>query len=209
MKMMWRFMLLALVLVPSLAFGAGTVVYQGGGVAQQVFSTGPNFTGTGTNAPQLNARIFLSFRLEIKNNAGTIQHRMIEDFSLGNAPTYPGSISGASATFANTPTVSPVVGFVNGFGIWTSNNAAAIFDSADIGSGVGTYVIAYLEDARGLLNTLISPSTMAGSVNADINGVTRTRFMFYCLSTAGTFNINTTNIPSGQTIGIRVFGFSK
>lgn len=156
-----------------------------------------------------------SFVLFITNTAGTIQHAIrAQNSDATTAATYSNKITGASVTLANTPYVTSGVNFTNGVGVnnvaqsqiyLNTANAQVVADVVDMGSKV-------IYDDTGI--ALSAPPIVAvRAISLNINGTTKLWPVLDLYTSAATpgsgFTIDTTNIPSGKTIIIRVCAWFK
>lgn len=143
------------------------------------------------------------FTVEITNTAGTLQHRVCASPNdTGVLPTFSDKITGASATLANTPTVSNVVDFTSGAGI-TSNRIVLNTAAQVVASMTGISTVSYYD------GNVARPRVRAEFTSRDVNGTTRIRCEFVLNNDLdGTaFTINTTNIPAGKVLFITFLGF--
>lgn len=151
----------------------------------------------------LSQQLLQCFTVEIINTAGTLQHRIVAGpFNL-TASGYATKISGASATLANTPTVGAGTGFTNGAGI-DGGNAIVLNTAAQTSATL--WVTANVEYHDG--NT-VNPTAAAVFSSTDVNGTTRNRLMIYITNamTGANWTINTTNLPAGKSIFVKVTGW--
>lgn len=164
-----------------------------------------NQLGTGTSAGRVLGNCMIAFRLEITNTGGTIQHRFIISAGNSTAPTLVGSISGVSNTLQNTPTVSSGLGFTAGGGILSGSTSIFIFDTADL--AILPFGVAILEQTDGFADSLSGLSVAININSRNINGTTRSRIELQFYTQSGALALDTTNIPSGGTIAVKVFGY--
>jgi hypothetical protein len=144
------------------------------------------------------------FTIEIKNNAGTLQHRICTshmDGAQAISANLIRGITGASASFQNTPTVSSGAGFGGvGAGI-TSGSIYFDTNAQTRASNWSTAVIEYYDGNAQRVRAAV------GFDSTNINGVTRSRLAISLTDDmAGTAaSINATLLPAGKTIAIKVF----
>jgi hypothetical protein len=145
-----------------------------------------------------------TFFVHVKNNAGTLQHGLFVDYNVTLAPAYADRIIGLIApgnTYANTPTVGAGTDFVNGGGI-----SANIFVLNTLGqTGNLHFAMAAVEYYDG---NVVRPRPIPTFGSRNVNGVTilRPEIRFINDMTGADWTINTTNIPSGKSIGFRFMG---
>lgn len=153
---------------------------------------------------EFNLHKFQQFSLEIKNNGGTIQHRIITshlDPATAPSANLIQCISGASATYQNTPTVGAGTGFG---GVGVGITATAIYFDTNTQTRASNWSTAVVEYYDGN-NTRTRPAVGFDSIN--INGTTRQRLAIFLTDdmTGAAVAVNTTLLPAGKTIGIKVF----
>jgi len=143
------------------------------------------------------------FTLRIYNNAGTLQHR-ITDSNGGVLPTFSNKITGASATYQNTPTATDATtAFAFGGKISTVLTNGFIFNTAAQVPASGLFIANIVYNNTG---TAMSALPIFDTLN--VNGVTRNRLLFtlYNPTTGASVPINTTNIPAGKVVDISFLG---
>lgn len=147
---------------------------------------------------------FQTFALEITNTAGTLQHRIIGDVGSMTASGYADRVVGASATLANTPSVSASVGFTSGAGIEAAAPQRVILNTAaQVDSQFGAMVVVERNSTA-----TAGVSASARNITLDVNGVTRNRLCVGFLTPAGNnFTITTANVGNGTTIRVRVWAW--
>lgn len=166
------------------------------------FYGGLDFDTSGSLAFQ--AHKFNQFTVEIKNSAGTLQHHIVTshvDAGQAVSANLIQGISGASATFQNTPTVGAGTGFGGvGVGITGGN---IYFDTAaqTRAANWSTAVVEYYDGNAQRVRAAV------GFDSININGVTRSRLAIFLTDdlTGAAATINTTLLPAGKTISIKVF----
>lgn len=140
---------------------------------------------------------------QLNNNGGTLRHRGGRLSDKDNAGSFQDKIVGLSGSYNNTPSISSSVDFVTGLGIKASVtsmmmiNIAATQD-ADI---FQCDVSAQYNDTG---NDFAMDVRIEGATN--INGETHNRpaIRFRNRTTGAAHNLNTTNIPAGDSINIGV-----
>lgn len=178
--------------------GAGTnttaAMVLGSGASLTTSGTGTiNAAGTGANALQVAGQLFTTFVLVVRNNAGTLEHAIgnyiTTGATLSGASSFAAAVSGASSTYASLTT-----SYTNGVKI--SSDTAAVLD-CDTGTQTFAYMCFIERNTTGT-TYLVQP---IGQYNLLSIGL---------YNTAGTaINWNTTTIPSGAYIWVRVIGFVK
>lgn len=173
--------------------------------ATKTFSATQNFSGTlnvTSKDFELNGAMLQSFVLNIKNNAGTIQHSISTDGFNGSLGSYASKITGASATFANTPQVAAGVDFTSGGGV----NAAVTNDfvlnvaAQTVGEELFATSVAYNDTTT---SVVIDP--FVTSIN--VNGTTRNRVhLRFRDLTGAAFNLTAAGIAAGKQISVRFYG---
>ena len=144
------------------------------------------------------------FTFRIRNNSGTIVHRM-GAHSPNDAATFDDKVSGATTVETNTPTLSSSVDFVSGGGIDGGVASMFLFNTATqtdadiMGVGVVTY-----NDTD---TAVTAKFGVRGATN--VNGTTRTwvRVKFRDAASGAVFNINTTNWGTSEYTDVAIFGF--
>lgn len=138
-----------------------------------------------------------SFTVVIRNNAGTLEHRIVSAMFTTD-PDYYDGINGANDTYTATPTVTSTVGFTDGAGI--QGIADLVFDTQNMADGgMGTASI-------GRNSTGTPLDVRIEKTSGDIDGTVRDRLslIFFEASTGDQFNLNTTNIPAGAALECQV-----
>lgn len=155
----------------------------------------------GVIATASDPRLFTAL-LVIANVAGTLKHHWEQ---TGVSGRYATQLAAASATPATTPLVDATTAFANGGGIEAATLSA--FD-CDVAAQTSDTVLVALP--------IYNDSGTAVLVNAtlralDINSVTRTRaaLVFSVATTGAAFSLNTTNIPTGKEIAVKVWGLMQ
>lgn len=148
---------------------------------------------------------FQSFVITIVNTAGTLQHQITAEHPniSGTASDWAEKIVGASAALANTPTVGAGVDFTSGVGI----NANRIVFNTAAQTVAPMFGIALVESYSGNVGSFC-PISRYVFVSRDVNGTTRIRLEIGLNHpyTDAAWTINTTNLPSGAKIVVRVLG---
>ena len=165
-----------------------------------------NAVGGGSVVP---GSAFQAFRVTIQNNGGTLQHQIRALNSGTDDPSgLVSGITGASATFTNTPNgTNATTPFAAGLKISSDFNSVVIFDNtvAQEVPILAMQSVFYRSDTGDLLH---ADPTIS---DTDVNGVTRIRLqvVFRVQATGALFDLNTTNITSGQFVQFGVSGFMK
>lgn len=153
---------------------------------------------------EFNLHKFQQFTIEIKNNGGTLQHRIITSH-LDTATTPSANliqcISGASATYHNIPTVSSGTGFG---GLGAGITSTAIYFDTSAQTRASNWSMAVVEYYDGNVQRA---RAAVGFDSININGTTRQRLAIFLTDdmTGAAVAVNTTLLPSGKTIAIKVF----
>lgn len=147
--------------------------------------------------PRVMTRQATRFRLWLRNNAGTLEHRITApDGSSAAAAEFVAKINAASSTYAASPTGADAsTAMASGAKISTADPNYLIFDTPDQATVTLSSAIATLNyNTNGTVMT-VYPLMKSGNVN----GVTRTRLTlgFLNASSGAAVNINTTNWASG------------
>lgn len=152
-----------------------------------------------------------AFVLTLRNTAGVLEHTFSSDSYVAptngpdHLPAYAERIIARSpiGAFANTPTVSPSVAFVNGGGIISGNTNTFCFNTNDHPGRIASVVWANVIYYDG---NVTRPKVIGCFASRDINGVTRYRLeLYYSIDISGAvWGLTTTNIPSGKSLVTRV-----
>lgn len=147
-----------------------------------------------------------NFVVEVRNNGGTIQHRIVSEHWDGFNSLQVDKISGASVTWTNTPTVDSVTDFSTGVGIVSGATHVLLFNTTSAQSATISGVVAVEFNST---NASYVPSITTDSVN--VNGTTQIRPALYITTiAAGALqNWNTTTIPAGTSIGVRIRAYMR
>lgn len=179
----------------------GAVTTSGGLATTLATGLSPDFASI-----SLAGNKFQNFGVQVINSAGTLQHRIFgsQDFAANYvASAYADKITGASVTLANTPTVGVGTDFTNGVGKNATN--ALIFNTAaqDNTEFLMWCAVEYYDGNSS------RPRALCGMLSANVNGNTRVRpYIWLTNDLDGTaWNIDTTRLPSGKSIFVRVSGF--
>ena len=148
-----------------------------------------------------------NFVVQIRNEGGTLQHRVISGTNNLPLSQYADKINGASETLTATPLVDATTNFVAGFGIVAATPHVVSFDVLDQ-AGSSIFFLAMVEQYDGGVS---HPVAIPAFVFRDVNGLSRNRLelRFVKQSDAANFSINTTNIPTGSNLYVRVLAFLK
>lgn len=151
-----------------------------------------------------------SFRIDIINSSGTLNHRIGAWFNPALAASnFVNKIVDASSSFYATPTgTDSTTAFYKGGKISSANPHRFIFDVSTTQTYGTTSLIAIASPTSGMPATLKA----YGSLHSDnVNGVTLIRPVIDMYYHNGTdwdlFQINTTNIPSLKTLSIQVLAY--
>lgn len=148
---------------------------------------------------------FVSFSIQIRNNAGTLESRIVDG---GNDPaTFNGCFVTSASTYATMGDVSSVVDFgTSGAGGLGGNNQLVILNTGDQATSEQAYAASAVVTTCGTALT-----AEARQISRDINGVTKTRAELYFrdAATGADFAVNTTNLASGQYVKVHVLGFIR
>lgn len=139
---------------------------------------------------------FQNFKFQLRNNGGTVEHRITAPFT-DSAGNYADRINGASATWTTTPTGADAsTAFAAGCKVSSDDDSQIIFDTEDC---------TRLERLKGEVSIVYQSGTQAVVAefvytNVDVNGVTRVRpgIRFTTYPGAVARSINTTNLGSGH-----------
>jgi hypothetical protein len=174
--------------------------------AKHTFSLGGDFTSSGATGLSVDGQKWQSFCLKFTNTAGVIQHAIVGNPLNDPAPSYADKVSGASGTLANTPTsVDSTHGLTNGVGLVSGANSAVVLGTADQASGkydLSTTVEYYDGNAQRV-------RVFGGFISRNVNGTTITRLELRVIDdmTAAGAAINTTLLPAGKSLYIRISGY--
>lgn len=106
--------------------------------------------------------------IQITNNGGTIQHRMIADIDTGGQTFLKNRISNATNAYTTTPNVNSGVAYAGGAGILSSSTAVFLLDTARAQSSETPFGV-ILEST----NTATNYTITAGTVTTNVNGITQ------------------------------------
>jgi hypothetical protein len=148
-----------------------------------------------------------SFTLFIQNAAGVIQHKIASDAGGAALGAFSRKINGASATYTSTQLVGAMIDFDAGVGIDAAATQILYLDTDDQGLAADFDLSATIEyNSTGNNFTVV-----ARPLSTNVSGVTRLRpaLVFYTSPAGAGFLLNTTNIPAGKAIILRVRGFIR
>jgi len=153
---------------------------------------------------QLGAR--QNLLLEFRDNAGTIEHRIVADHFGGFASLEADKIVGASAAWTTTPTVDGTHNFAAGVGIYNSGAGLVPILNVDVDQNFGIGGIASIEfDSTGSAHYATTSTT-----SLNVNGTTRVWPVIFVTDSSGAIvGINITTLTAGKSIGIRFSGYLK
>jgi hypothetical protein len=146
-----------------------------------------------------------AFTLRIVNTAGVIQHSI-----FATSTAFATTITGATATLANTPTVDAATPFVSGGGLMSGATENFVFDTATA-QGVEIIGVASVEFySAGATGTAAPPLPLFHLRNINVNGTTITRpaIGFYN-SLSAAWNLTTANLAAGKEIRVKFLGYIK
>jgi len=141
--------------------------------------------------------------VSFRNSGGVIQHKLVGDqnFDLTNpdpTPMFGDRIyrdGPRMSNWANTPTLSGSVEFVNCGGIYTGATDRFVFDTLDQKQATQFALVQVCYYS----GNVTRPRAWPAFVSRDVNGRVwrRLELRFTLVMTGAVWNINTTNIPSG------------
>lgn len=168
-------------------------------------STLRTITTYGTTVANQTATARQSFTLAIRNNGGTIEHKIIADNSSLVASLFSDKVIGASATFATTPSVAAGVDFTNGVGINGAATNQLVFNTAAQTDGQQSWGAGTVDGN----NTGTSfPIVCWTAESLNVNGTTRRRLTLTVTDNSGTaVAFTTANIGSGKVVRFRFNGY--
>lgn len=149
-----------------------------------------------------------SITLRIINDGGTLKHAMFGGMATGGTGSFLDRINGSpTATLTATPTGNDATtAFAAGGKISSADPFEFDFDTAAQSGSDGIGVVRISRNRTG--THLIPYSFMNGR---NINGVTHPRLVlqFFDAPSGGNFNLNTTNIASGEEFYVQIFAYLK
>jgi hypothetical protein len=150
---------------------------------------------------------FQTFCLEINNNSGTLEHRIVNSRARSTLPDsqYISNFSGFSSTYATLPSVNGSTDFTNGVGYDAGNTQIVL-------NNVNAQDIDLYQVVSNLLyydGNVHSPNVEPFINSMDVNGTTQFRLhlKFTNSLTGASWDVNTTNIPAGKKITVQVLGW--
>jgi len=167
--------------------------------------------GTATS-DVLNAAGFVEWRdarlevfcVQIRNSAGTIQHRIVQGLS-GAASTFDTRIQSPSTVYQSTPSVDSGTDFVTGVGLDAGSAQRLILDTPTAQDAVTLQrvIAVVLFNSSGTLVT-VEPFIS----NVDVDGTTQNRQGLRCWDDGGAaFAINASNIAAGKALVLALWGW--
>lgn len=191
----------------------------GPGMAAPVFGSTPlvsagvggvSATGWPTLPPiALDGQDLQCFFIYVKNNGGTIQHKIISDLNQGNWGAWQYKIRGLTdptRPFVTTPTIDSTHAHAGGGGLVSGSPHIFSLDTGpqDVYKFAGIANVGYY-NAGLATKHLVCP----GFAARNVNGITHYRLEFTFLNafTAAAFNLSTSNIPSGNELDFHFLGF--
>lgn len=158
----------------------------------------------GENIESLLSGTWQNFDIDIKNNGGTIQHRILAEIQNANASSYAARINNAASGYTTTPTVDNVTPFAAGGGILSSNKGVFVFDT-----GIQTNPAFFAGQASLEQNTTGTAYVVRPDIQSfNINGVTQNRLVLYVFDLTGA-GLDLTTIAAGKQLTIRFSGYVK
>lgn len=151
----------------------------------------------------------IMFVLEVKNNGGTIQHKVLnmkKTLDTGGAATFVSGISGLTSVAANTPLISSSVDFANGVGIGVGGNSNGLNFDYDVTQGTDAFLVPIILQQKA--SKTLSALTL-NSNNESINGgpaIARLGLVILD-DTNALVGWNTGTFASGDFIKILVIGY--
>lgn len=154
-----------------------------------------------SNVQIAGAHRFFAAVLVITNSGGTIKHYWAQ---TGTGGQYATQINGATGTATTTPLVDSSTGFANGGGIEAAAPSVFECDSLNAQDASSAMIATPIFNSAG-----VAVAVNAATRTINVNGVTKERpALFYTNATTGAaISLNTTNIPLGATIAVKVWGF--
>ena len=144
---------------------------------------------------------FQNFGVGVKNDSGTLKHRIVAAGLTGGAAIYDSKITGPSTVWNATPSVDGSTDFVAGAGLEGDD---IILDTA-AQSGIGYIRIMALLNFN-KTTELITPDAFLRTI--DVAGYTIQRLGIRFRNSSGAiWDVDTTNIASGEEIQVQIFGF--
>lgn len=156
--------------------------------------------GRGDTFESISLGAWQNFIIQVRNNAGTRQHRIVGDFIQSQATNTATRITGFSATYATLPTVDAVTAFTSGAGVLSGVPTVLMLDTA-AAQNVRVSGSCVVES-----NSTGTPYTCTLSTTSqNVNGTTRVRPVVYLINAAGAnVNWDTAVIGAGTNIAVRV-----
>lgn len=146
-----------------------------------------------------------NFVLQVRNDNGTLKHRIVADIAQGWASVQAVKVHDASPQYQPTPTVTAANGFKNGAGIVTNLTHMLALDTDSTQNVAVSGTVTIEDDSTGTLHR-----AMLSTDARNIKGVTINRPVLYLRDSAGTFlPWSTQTIPNGRHIAIRVSAYIR
>jgi hypothetical protein len=155
-----------------------------------------------------NSQTLQGFTVNIANNGGTLQHRILSDLASAAAPDFDNKINAANHVETSTPTGADAsTAFAGGGKVGSVNQNRFILDTPAAQATTEGMVSAVIS----LNKTGTDLTVQATRISRDVNGVTMSRIEldFEDTATGAAFNLNTTNIASGKRLDVTIFGFIR
>lgn len=143
------------------------------------------------------------FVLQIRNNAGVIEHRFLTGLHTTGSKFYD-MINGATATYAPTPAVGVGTGFNNGGGVISNRFLLDTADHVLADSGIGLSSV-----ERNTVGTALGSRVTLRS--EDVNGITRARVEVHLFDsdTGSPVALDAMTLPSGSAIEIKALVYIR
>jgi hypothetical protein len=143
-----------------------------------------------------------TFVFELRNNGGTLEHRIVSDSVNGSPTSGASQINGASPTFTATPTLGAGTGFAAGAGIVQNS---IVFDTVAQAPAPDFRPPSAVVEADG---TARRPGVSVTQLSSNVGGTTVSRFALAFSDNGNPFPLTTAGIQPGQRLAVRVAGGS-
>ena len=148
-----------------------------------------------------------SFFFIIRNDGGTLQHRIAGDALAGGSADFANKINGANDSYTNTVMgADETTAMENGGKISSENVREFILDTDEQIREESLKIANVVQNITGTA-LLVRPILR----NLNVNGETKRRLhlAFFDAASGNAFNLNTTNIGAGEHVGIQFLGYIK
>ena len=147
---------------------------------------------------------FQTFGLGLRNNAGTLEHRVTSPGYSGAAAIFSDRVVGGSVTYQTLPDVAAGVDFTTGVGREAADPSNIILNTAAQSAQTLQRVLPLL-----MFNSTTDQITVEAFIsNINVNGTTQNRLSLrFWASNGAAWDIDTTNLAASEAIQIHVFGF--